>query len=577
MRQLLIIGLVLLMLCGVASAGLETQYTYNWTHYINGSSSGTLTNYPVTLVMFNTSGTSTGENFYEGGSYTNANWSDVAFSQDGTTALPMWLETASPNATSARFWVNMSSITNGTTNQTPLYIYFGNASKTSASNINTTFPFGDDFNEATLNTTKWTSTGSPAATVSGGIVNLAGKAGDGPNIIGKKSFGVNFTMRMLARTYAGVSSSSGRFGGYTGTPTIGYTSIVTDDASRGAINGYPRNGGNGMYLNTTGSFGNWYIFDIIRNGSYSVTYNVGTLTITTTNTSYISLNTMPIDIDYYNSASMHGDFNWVLVRPYTYPEPTHGSYLVAPIANFTANQTSGTSPLNVSFIDTSLNNPTSWSWDFGDGNTSTYKNTTHLYYTGNWSVNFSATNALGTNWKNGTWINVTAGVSIPVANFTANQTSGVSPLNVLFNDTSTNVPTSWNWSFGDGNYSTTQNTTHLFYTGNWSVNLSATNTAGTGYKNGTWVNVTSGVVTPVASFTSNWVGSLPIPRSITFNDTSSNTPTSWEWNFGDKTTNVTTQNVTYKWTKRGYWTVTMTATNIAGSSSNYTNVRVVGG
>jgi len=40
----------------------------------------------------------------------------------------------------------------------------------------------------------------------------------------------------------------------------------------------------------------------------------------------------------------------------------------APVANFTANVTSGTAPLPVSFTDLSLNTPTGWAWFFGDEN-----------------------------------------------------------------------------------------------------------------------------------------------------------------------------------------------------------------
>jgi PKD repeat protein len=48
-------------------------------------------------------------------------------------------------------------------------------------------------------------------------------------------------------------------------------------------------------------------------------------------------------------------------------------------ANFTATPTSGTAPLAVTFIDTSTGNITAWSWNFGDGGTSTQHNLTYTY------------------------------------------------------------------------------------------------------------------------------------------------------------------------------------------------------
>ena len=65
----------------------------------------------------------------------------------------------------------------------------------------------------------------------------------------------------------------------------------------------------------------------------------------------------------------------------------------APVANFSADVTNGTAPLNVTFIDLSTNAPTSWLWDFGDGTNSTERNATHTYTTaGNYTVNLTATN-----------------------------------------------------------------------------------------------------------------------------------------------------------------------------------------
>ena len=50
-----------------------------------------------------------------------------------------------------------------------------------------------------------------------------------------------------------------------------------------------------------------------------------------------------------------------------------------PIAIFTANPTSGTCPMNVSFKDESLYFPTEWKWEFGDGTTSDKQNPDHIY------------------------------------------------------------------------------------------------------------------------------------------------------------------------------------------------------
>ena len=56
------------------------------------------------------------------------------------------------------------------------------------------------------------------------------------------------------------------------------------------------------------------------------------------------------------------------------------SNVTLPVANFTANPTEGIVPLSVQFNDSSIN-ATSWSWNFGDGQTSTAQNTSHTYNT----------------------------------------------------------------------------------------------------------------------------------------------------------------------------------------------------
>ncbi|MGA9190008.1 MAG: PKD domain-containing protein, partial [Methanosarcina sp.] len=65
------------------------------------------------------------------------------------------------------------------------------------------------------------------------------------------------------------------------------------------------------------------------------------------------------------------------------------------------------------------------------------------------------------------------------------------------------------------------------------------------------------------------------PLKVSFADKSTGAPTSWKWSFGDGTSS-TQQSPTYKYSATGNYTVTLTATNAAGSNtvtkSNYIKV-----
>ncbi len=157
-------------------------------------------------------------------------------------------------------------------------------------------------------------------------------------------------------------------------------------------------------------------------------------------------------------------------------------------AFFTLNTTWGSVPLTVQFTNQSLGNPTSFSWNFGDGGSSTESNPIHTYTVpGTYSVTLLTTNA-GTGGV-ATLTNAltaTAGI-VPsptptpepgeiTAAFTADLTSGTAPMQVLFVDQSTGNPTSWLWDLGDGDLSASQNVTHIYKAiGTYSVSLTASN------------------------------------------------------------------------------------------------------
>ncbi len=252
-----------------------------------------------------------------------------------------------------------------------------------------------------------------------------------------------------------------------------------------------------------------------------------------------------------------------------------------PVANFTANTTSGTMPLKVQFTDLSTGSPTSWSWDFqNDGSTdSTVQNPVFTYpAAGTYTVNLTATNAGGSDEeiKNNY---ITVNIPPPVANFTANTTSGTMPLTVQFTDLSTGTPTSWAWDFqNDGSTDSTAQNPMFTYpaAGTYTVNLTATNTGGSDAEVKTNF-ITVNIPPPVANFTGNTTSGYA-PLTVQFTDLSTGSPTSWAWDFNnDGTVDKTDQNpvITFP---AGTYTVKLTATNTGGSDveikTNYITVTV---
>jgi PKD repeat protein len=72
----------------------------------------------------------------------------------------------------------------------------------------------------------------------------------------------------------------------------------------------------------------------------------------------------------------------------------------APSADFSPSTTSGPPPLDVVFTDTSSQTPTSWSWDFGDTDSSANQNPTHQYTVpGTYTVSLTATNLDGSHTR----------------------------------------------------------------------------------------------------------------------------------------------------------------------------------
>ncbi len=111
---------------------------------------------------------------------------------------------------------------------------------------------------------------------------------------------------------------------------------------------------------------------------------------------------------------------------------------VPPVTDFSASSITTCSG-QIHFLDQSSGNPTAWSWDFGDGNTSTQQNPSHTYTTsGVYTVQLTATNQFGSHTETKTnYITVNLSAQTPVVAsctpMTQNGTLGFGITNVSFN------------------------------------------------------------------------------------------------------------------------------------------------
>jgi PKD repeat protein len=248
---------------------------------------------------------------------------------------------------------------------------------------------------------------------------------------------------------------------------------------------------------------------------------------------------------------------------------TRAGYITADYqftAAFTLNTTSGIVPLAVQFTsttNTSVATPTGYLWNFGDGKTSAEQNPIHVYtQPGTFDVSLTVYGIQTQNTRAMDGI-VHAGI-LPTVAFTGTPTSGTAPLTVAFTSICSDT-TSYHWDFGDGTTSTQQHPSHTYTTpGTYTVTLTGTNLYGsTVSTRADYVTATQ--VPPVAAFSASpLTGHAPL--LVQFTDASTNSPTSWSWDFGDGETS-TQRHPTHIYRAAGTYTVTLTVTNTGGSGT----------
>ena len=250
---------------------------------------------------------------------------------------------------------------------------------------------------------------------------------------------------------------------------------------------------------------------------------------------------------------------------------------LACIADFSSHPTSNDG-LSIQFQDASFffSAPVeSWSWDFGDGNTSTEQNPLHVYEAlGDYTVTLTITGPECTD-------TITRTITLAENDYDFSNNCQAffffeqpDPDNLLlfqFINFSFGSFDEISWDFGDGNTSTEFNPLHTYAEeGTYTVTLSGTGPDG----------CTSTVAIPVVAGENIWYGDLecrawflpiiiPDSNQVFFLNLSSNDALTFAWDFGDGNTS-TERDPAYTYAAAGVYTVSLTITTENGCENTFT-------
>ena len=321
--------LILIVSClptvNASTQGWLSGWQYRKSHVIN-STNGAGTNYQVKINVINGTNTDSGDTVYINNK-TRSDFGDVRFTgSDGTTLLDYWMETLNTGI-NATFWVEVADDLSSS-NQT-IYIYYGKSDATTTSNGDNTFLFFDDFLGSSLDTTKWTTYGTPTIAVSNSEIDIQ-KTGATAGIQTVNSFSQGRAVRF-------------KFKGIQGTDHVAENKIKYDDNNR-MDSFYTRYAGANKYNANTRIGGTWgtetTLYNAMALNTYyiaEITYINNSLQVKLYDTSYTQLgptySSSPSWTPYYVICSVYssanlqeGKWDWVFVRKYVSPEPNHGSW-----------------------------------------------------------------------------------------------------------------------------------------------------------------------------------------------------------------------------------------------------------
>jgi PKD repeat protein len=229
-----------------------------------------------------------------------------------------------------------------------------------------------------------------------------------------------------------------------------------------------------------------------------------------------------------------------------------------PVADFTADVMQGCDMITVQFTDQSTNNPTEWTWDFGDGGSSIEENPEYTYNSvGTYTVSLTVSNDDGTSAPKIETDYIVLGET-PQLSMSMTPESEAEEADGTAMVTATGGTGSYEYLWNNG--STTLGISDLIG-GTYCVTVTDANTC-----------IASDCITvsvlesDFALFTADVTDGCA-PQEVNFTDQSTGDIISWTWNFGDGSSSVE-QNPTHNYQTSGIYTVSLTVIYTDGSDTH---------
>ncbi|WP_163337104.1 PKD domain-containing protein [Desulfopila sp. IMCC35008] len=257
-------------------------------------------------------------------------------------------------------------------------------------------------------------------------------------------------------------------------------------------------------------------------------------------------------------------------------------------AVLTTSSLNGVAPLTLTFDGTgSTGDISTYTWDFGDGDTASGTTTSHVYaYPGSYTTTLTVADAGGLTHQDSAVITVTEASSTPSdtdvppeAVISSSSAIGEAPLTVQFDgsgSTATQTPISlYTWEFGDSSSATGSTVNHTFTAaGTYQTTLTITDSVGLTDQTSTPVLITdppdSDNQVPIAAMTIQ-PESGQAPLNVTFNGSGSSDSdgsiSDYQWGFGDGST-ATGISVQHTFVNVADYTITLQVTDNQGAQTS---------